>query len=181
MKNKVLLSMVLALAALCACATTQPESSANPSSIENPSEIATSSSTVEQSSSSSEAPYNKPASPISPAEVFEAKTYEDARTGKALPYRLYLPDGYDAQSRYPVLFFLHGSGERGIDNARQLTNSFPKLFADVDSPIYGSIVVCPQCPGQEQWVDTPYAEGNYRLADVPTSEVMRTLQGENRS
>jgi predicted peptidase len=39
-----------------------------------------------------------------------------------MPYRLLLPENYDAAKDYPVIFFLHGSGERGDDNEKQLTH-----------------------------------------------------------
>jgi len=36
--------------------------------------------------------------------------------GDTLPYRILYPEGYRAGGQYPVLFFLHGAGERGNDN-----------------------------------------------------------------
>lgn len=50
-------------------------------------------------------------------------TYTDKETGVTMPYRLYVPEGYDPKSAtvYPIVLFLHGSGERGGDNAKQLT------------------------------------------------------------
>lgn len=42
----------------------------------------------------------------------------------SLPYRLLKPDGYDKDSkeRFPLVVFLHGIGERGSDNSKQLKN-----------------------------------------------------------
>ncbi|MEH7119946.1 chitobiase/beta-hexosaminidase C-terminal domain-containing protein [Neobacillus vireti] len=39
---------------------------------------------------------------------------------KEMPYRLYVPDHYDPSKSYPLVFFLHGGGERGTDNEKQL-------------------------------------------------------------
>jgi len=35
-------------------------------------------------------------------------------------YRVYMPVGYDAAKKYPVVLFLHGSGGKGNDNDKQI-------------------------------------------------------------
>ncbi|HUC83385.1 MAG TPA: hypothetical protein VMR70_20910, partial [Flavisolibacter sp.] len=35
-----------------------------------------------------------------------------------LPYRVLLPANFDSSKTYPVVFFLHGAGERGRDNEK---------------------------------------------------------------
>ena len=47
--------------------------------------------------------------------------------GDTLPYRVLFPKGYDSTQQYPVLFFLHGAGERGNDNEQQMLHG-AKLF-----------------------------------------------------
>ena len=37
-----------------------------------------------------------------------------------MPYRLYVPENYDPTNSYPLVLFLHGGGERGTDNQKQL-------------------------------------------------------------
>ena len=39
-------------------------------------------------------------------EKFQQLTYVDAATGLSIPYNLYLPEGYDANKKYPLLFFV---------------------------------------------------------------------------
>lgn len=46
--------------------------------------------------------------------------YTDKETGQTMPYRLYVPADYDGSKSYPLVFFLHGGGERGSDNEAQL-------------------------------------------------------------
>lgn len=46
--------------------------------------------------------------------------YTDKETGETMPYRLYIPEGYDGTKSYPLVLFLHGGGERGSDNEAQL-------------------------------------------------------------
>lgn len=105
--------------------------------------------------------------------VFEARTYEN--NGFTLPYRLYIPKNYDCGERYPLLVFLHGAGERGSDNESQLKIAIQKMFNDPDSPVYDAIVLAPQCPEGDQWVMTPWANGNYRIADVPESRELECV------
>ena len=39
-----------------------------------------------------------------------------------LPYRMLLPKDYSPLKQYPMIIFLHGSGERGRDNEAQLVH-----------------------------------------------------------
>lgn len=49
------------------------------------------------------------------------------KEGDTLNYRMLLPENFDPKKEYPVLFFLHGAGERGNDNEAQLMHG-SKLF-----------------------------------------------------
>ncbi|MBK1442166.1 prolyl oligopeptidase family serine peptidase [Parapedobacter sp. ISTM3] len=71
--------------------------------------------------------------------------------GDTLPYRILYPDGYDPQKQYPVLFFLHGAGERGNDNASQLTHGAALFLKDSVRQAFPAIVVFPQCPTESFW------------------------------
>ncbi len=67
-------------------------------------------------------------------------------THEGLPYRYLLPPGYDPfHQRYPVILFLHGSGERGDDTQAHLKNGVESL---VGQP---AIIVAPQCPADDTW------------------------------
>src|SRR4051812_8057198 len=47
-----------------------------------------------------------------------------ARTHSAfsvnMPYRLFVPAGYTPNRKYPLVMFLHGGGEAGTDNLKQV-------------------------------------------------------------
>ena len=69
-----------------------------------------------------------------------------------LRYRVLFPDNYDKSKTYPFVIFLHGSGERGNDNEKQLIHG-ASLFADsINRADYPAIVLFPQCPENQSWV-----------------------------
>ena len=100
--------------------------------------------------------------------IFDAQVFESS-DGTVIPYRIYVPSSYDPEKEYPLLTILHGAGERGNDNKSQLINLVSDLFNQADSPYMEAIVICPQCPSGQQWVDTPWANGNYSTSDVALS------------
>jgi predicted peptidase len=68
-----------------------------------------------------------------------------------LPYRILFPQNYDSTKKYPLVLFLHGAGERGSDNEKQLTHG-AKLFLDsLNRKKFPGIVLFPQCPENEFW------------------------------
>ncbi|MBC7888152.1 MAG: dienelactone hydrolase family protein [Ferruginibacter sp.] len=71
--------------------------------------------------------------------------------GDTLPYRLLLPVNYDAAKKYPLIFFLHGSGERGNDNEKQLVHVAKVFLQEELRKDYPAIVVFPQCAQNSSW------------------------------
>lgn len=68
-----------------------------------------------------------------------------------LRYRILKPLDYDLNKKYPIHLFLHGVGERGNDNEKQLVHG-SKLFLNLDNrKKYKSWVIFPQCPTDDWW------------------------------
>ncbi len=70
-------------------------------------------------------------------------------------YVLYLPDGYDpadTQTKWPVIFFFHGIGERGDDLSRLLPYGVLRYLGNGGK--LDAIVIAPQCPESSHWADT---------------------------
>ena len=86
------------------------------------------------------------------AKLFEGKTFT-ASDGTALNYRIFLPADYSTDKEYPLILFMHGAGERGNDNQKQLKTGICEPFRDKESKIYQCIVLAPQCPTDKQWVN----------------------------
>ncbi len=89
------------------------------------------------------------------AERFSAEVFENA-SGDSLPYRLLLPKYLENSSRFPLVLFLHGLGESGTDNRKQLevcVGAFERAQSE-----FPSFVLAPQCPIKKQgepwgWTD----------------------------
>lgn len=99
--------------------------------------------------------------------AFEALVYSDEEGGE-LPYRLLVPEKTDEPM--PVLLFLHGAGERGNDNERQLIWGKDLLLKAARE--HNCLVVAPQCPAGEKWSIVDWSQGTIAFSDAP-SEPMR--------
>jgi predicted peptidase len=98
--------------------------------------------------------------------------------GQTLPYRLMLPDHYDPALRYPLIVWLHGSGEVGTDNQRQLANG-TEVFRNVDvRKNYPAFILVPQCPPDDHWTNmsSHYPPGTNRLSLAPTKTAQSTFE-----
>lgn len=77
------------------------------------------------------------------------KTYQ--KGDLSLNYRIMYPRNFTEEGSYPLVVFLHGAGERGTDNRKQLTHG-SKLFKD-SLDAYPAIVIFPQCPPTDYWAN----------------------------
>ncbi|WP_311951341.1 carboxylesterase family protein [Mucilaginibacter terrae] len=73
--------------------------------------------------------------------------------GDTLLYRILLPQNFDPTKKYPLLFVLHGSGERGNDNEAQLRNGGKVFLNDAFRKQHQAIVIFPQCPKESYWAN----------------------------
>ena len=92
--------------------------------------------------------------------VFHAREFTSS--GDTLRYRILYPKGYkkEQKKKYPLVIFLHGSGERGNDNQAQLTHG-SALFLDKDNrEKYPAIVIFPQCPNEDTWATYSFTENS---------------------
>jgi len=109
-----------------------------------------------------------------PRKRLEARVFRNPQ-GESIPYRLFVPKGYDATwsrlsetrtpvserplhvRKYPVILFLHGAGERGADNEAQLLHAeVLGLVNDEAAARPPCFLVAPQCPDKVKWVDVPW-------------------------
>ena len=84
---------------------------------------------------------------------FVARVHRSGR--KTMPYRLFIPTGYDREQRYPLILWLHGAGGMGRDNLRQISGDQIPGTRTWTTPEhqakYPAFVLAPQSP--EDWAD----------------------------
>ncbi len=71
--------------------------------------------------------------------------------GRVLPYRILYPENYDKNKKYPLLLFLHGAGERGKDNEKQLIHGAKLFITEENRKNFPAIIILPQCPQESFW------------------------------
>ncbi|RNL51042.1 carboxylesterase family protein [Pedobacter jejuensis] len=84
-------------------------------------------------------------------------------------YRILFPDNFNPSQKYPVVFFLHGSGERGSNNESQLVHGGKLFLKDDVRKKFPAIIIFPQCPANDYWANVniaPNEQGKRTFAFV---------------
>jgi predicted peptidase len=90
-----------------------------------------------------------PATPVQMEKHFEAQVKVTAK----IDYLLFLPQGYEkSKQRWPLMLFLHGSGESGTNLAKVKIHGPPKIVES--KPDFPFILVSPQSAGRGWNSDT---------------------------
>lgn len=92
----------------------------------------------------------------SAADDYAAKSFTG--TQGVLPYRILAPAGIAAGTKYPLVIFLHGAGERGSDNQKQLAHGGALFMDPKNRAAYPAFVVFPQCPDDKRWVEVDWSD-----------------------
>lgn len=100
---------------------------------------------------------------------------ERSKLAGGLPYRLYVPRGYDRTRQYPFIVYLHGAGERGTNNESHIArNGAPRLINELQA-LTSCFVMAPQCPADHRWVEVNWGERQPHKMPQQPSEPMRLL------
>jgi predicted peptidase len=104
-----------------------------------------------------------------------------------LNYRIMYPEKMEEGKTYPLILFLHGAGERGIDNESQLINGGDLFIQDSVRANFPAIVIFPQCSKDDYWANVTVDRSTHPLGldfhpeNGPTKHlqmVMSLLDGE---
>ena len=77
-------------------------------------------------------------------------------------YVKYLPRDYDESKKYPLVFFLHGAGERGDDTDSAARHGYLRYIRE-EGAEYPFIIIAPQCPADKYWAC--YTESLFAFLD----------------
>ena len=83
-------------------------------------------------------------------ENYEKKVFV-SQAGDSLPYRLLRPAAEKNGEKYPLVLLMHGAGERGTDNEKQLNHGARMFENPVNREKYPAFVLAPQCPPEGYW------------------------------
>jgi predicted peptidase len=106
---------------------------------------------------------------------YEAREYADTDGAKLL-YRLLKPQDYDPQVKYPLVLFLHGAGERGDDNTRQLVHGMNEFASDEIMAKYPCFVIAPQCPREQKWVEVDWSATGHGMPAAAAAPLRLTME-----
>ncbi len=105
---------------------------------------------------------------ISAQGEYERKIFISSQ-GDSLQYRLLEPKAIKDGEKYPLVLFLHGAGERGSDNHKQLFHGSQMFLNPVNRDKHPAFVIFPQCPEGKFWAFSRRPES---LASVGVEENM---------
>jgi len=86
--------------------------------------------------------------------------------GQHLNYRILYPEHFSPNKKYPVVLFLHGSGERGNDNEAQLVHGSKLFLKDEVRKDFPAVVIFPQCPKEDYWSSADIDRSQYPLGII---------------
>lgn len=94
-------------------------------------------------------------SPISAHRYIENEEYTrqtfTSSSNNTMPYRMLTPEVKEGE-KYPLVVFLHGYGERGTDNEKQLTYGASMFSNPANTNKYPAFVIFPQCK-EKSWTN----------------------------
>lgn len=110
---------------------------------------------------------------------YKAETFQ-ASNGLELGYRILSPKEVSAEAKYPLVLFLHGAGERGDDNQKQLVHVAKEFAKNEMMERYPCFVVAPQCPTDNRWVEVDWGAAAHTMPETPSVPLSATFELLNR-
>lgn len=111
-----------------------------------------------------------PSEPEITAAGWTFATYK-ATNGIDLPYQIYMPEKFTPDKEYPVLLFMHGLGSVGTDG-NHINGTVAEILRIIPESKYKNdvIIIAPQHPKGQKWVEVSYTPGTYDFDKTPMSK-----------
>lgn len=118
--------------------------------------------------------------PVDPATAFAERTLQvtsgDAKSGE-VRYRLLAPQNVTEGKKYPLILFLHGAGERGTDNLKQLAYLPQQMAQPRYRERFPCYVLAPQCAEHQRWVEVDWTQAESHAApEMPSKQMQLVLK-----
>ena len=107
--------------------------------------------------------------------MFDARTYVNDDNDTLL-YRMLEPQKKCFLKKYPLVIFLHGSGERGNDNERQLIWGAGAFIRKESLKNYLCYVIAPQCPEGKRWLEKNWALPSHEMPEDPSETMALVIE-----
>lgn len=107
--------------------------------------------------------------------IFEKFEYIDDNND-TLRYCLSKPDNIEKTKLYPLVIFLHGAGERGYDNQKQLTHIEKPVSDSSFRKLFPCFVLAPQCPPNKRWVEVDWSAPSHTMPEQPSIHLKLLLE-----
>jgi predicted peptidase len=88
-----------------------------------------------------------------------------------LLYRFLKPRKTEPATKYPLIIFLHGAGERGNNNEGNIKHIKGLATLNANRMKYPCFVIAPQCPKKQQWIEAY----NAPLSAKPTKPMQQFI------
>lgn len=98
----------------------------------------------------------------------EAREWK-APDGTVVRYRWAAPERVEEGKTYPLVLFLHGSGERGTDNTAQLKHGVLPIIENAAKLGTPCFLIAPQCPADRWWAPIDRSTMRLSAADKPNA------------
>ena len=112
---------------------------------------------------------------FNPDEMMKPYAYTN-ELGEVLTCQLRAPTFPEKGKTYPLILFLHGSGECGKDNERQTHVGLPALLRQLVLLPEQVMVLAPQCQTGNWWVKKLAMQPDYHAVKAPTAALDVALE-----
>ena len=99
-----------------------------------------------------------------------------ASNGMKLGYRVHLPA--DKTKKYPLLVLMHGAGETGDDNFKQLKNGAPYILGYIaEGEKHECVFIAPQCPAGHRWMEEEvWKKPSHTFTEKPAAPLAAAIE-----